>query len=155
MKSHTKSSPAKGSGAPDLARLRRMVTVMATVDPRRTDLEMVLDAFDRDRDAREAIQRSCAQPGFDTVIDMERPHPENRIVAIILERRAQPAFASALVPFVAPEMLLDIARRAGEKIERIGGASVEIYTPLGWLRIYESRVCKPDEIAFGLEPGTR
>jgi hypothetical protein len=78
--------------------------------------------------------------------------PEERIVDGVIERRAVPAFASILTPFVAPETLIEIARRSGEKIERIGGASVEIYTVLGWLRIYESKSLGPAEILFSFPP---
>lgn len=76
---------------------------------------------------------------------------EFRIVAGILERRRQPGLALS-TPFVAPETLLALANRAGERVERIGGASVEIYTPLGWLRVFEHKSLAPGEIMFGLEP---
>jgi hypothetical protein len=75
--------------------------------------------------------------------------PEDRIVAGILERRGDPGRSLMITPFVAPETLLGIARRAGERVERIGGASVEIYTALGWLRIFESKSLEPNEILFG------
>jgi hypothetical protein len=78
----------------------------------------------------------------------------DRIVASIEERRNQP-WASWAVPFVAPAALLEIATLTGERIERIGGASVEVYTRLGWLRVYESRWCKPGEVEFMSEPKER
>jgi hypothetical protein len=80
------------------------------------------------------------------------PPPEERIVVGIIERRAEPAFAASVTPFVGPATLLEIACRSGEKIERIGGASVEIYTVLGWLRIYESKSLGPAELLFSFPP---
>ncbi len=83
--------------------------------------------------------------------DMSVP-PEDRIVAGIIERRDIPGLSLSITPFVEPGTLLGIARRAGASVDRIGGASVEIYTVLGWLRIYESLALKPSEVLFSLEP---
>lgn len=76
--------------------------------------------------------------------------PEQRIVAELRERRRSGSLAA--VPFVAPATLLGIARRAGVHVEDIGGASVRIYTELGWARIYERHGIGDDVVLFDYEP---
>jgi hypothetical protein len=78
--------------------------------------------------------------------------PEERIVSGVIERRDIPGLSLSTTPFVEPGTLLGIARRAGVQVERIGGASAEIYTVLGWLRVYEGKGLRPGEILFNLAP---